>query len=247
MPAKPCPNLEILQSLQSSLDRLQEASWFIRMMEEHYHKADQFRWSLCSFLRSLKEVLQLVTMEVQNNKDMVDWLRGERNRLSEDPVVSYLFNQRDVVVHRAMLKPASKGTVGFTRGRGLKLGLTWPIDPLDDSKVAILKYIHFAVKDEDFLGILYTDADGSDEYTCVQREWRLDQFPDEEVTSLAAKAWELVAQVTYEAATRLGAKVGEPKFMLGNPNQVQFEIYNPEWVKEQWEAAKRHLAESGET
>jgi hypothetical protein len=237
-----CKNYEILKSLESSLDRVHEAAWFIRLMEEHYHRADQFRWSLNSFLRALKEVLQLVTMEVQQNKGLSAWLRTEKERLHGDPLIASLFKQRDVVVHKAMLKPASKGTVGFTRGRGLKLGLGFPIDPLDDSEIAILKYIYFAARDKDFLGILYTEEDGGGEYTCVQREWRLEQFPDEELTQLAARAWEQVAKVAYEAATKLGAQIIEPKFKLGNPNRVQFEIYRPEWVKEQLEKAKAEVA-----
>lgn len=45
-----------------------------------------------------------------------------------------------------MLKPASSGSVGFTRGRGMKLGLGLPIDPLSDSKEAIKRYIYTAAK-----------------------------------------------------------------------------------------------------
>lgn len=237
-----CSNRTILQSLESSLDRLEEAAWFIRMMEDHYHKADRFRWSLNSFLRTIKEVLHLVTMEVQQNRQVSMWLRTEKKKLSEEPLVAFLFKQRDIVVHKSMLKPASKGTVGFTRGRGLKLGLGMPIDPLSDSEEAILKYIHFAAKDMDFMGILYTEEDGGGEYTCVQREWRLEQFPDRELTELAAHAWEQVARLALGAATKLGASVIEPKFQLRNPNRVQFEIYEPEWVKGQLEQAKARIA-----
>jgi len=233
-----CPNHEILESLSSTLDRLDESAWHIRMMEQHYHHADCFRWSLNSFLRSLKEVVQLLTMDVQGNSEVVKWLREEKGKLNDEPLVAFLFKQRDIVVHRTMLKPASKGTVGFTRGRGLKLGLGMPIDPLADSEDAILRYIYFAAKEKDFLGILYTEEDGGGEYTCVQREWRMEQFPDTELTKLAAQAWERVAKLTLNTATKLGASVIEPKFELQNPNRVQFEIYRPEWVKEKLEYAK---------
>jgi hypothetical protein len=214
------------------------------MMEEHYHKADRFRWSLNSFLRTIKEVLQLVTMEVQQHKEVSTWLRKEKRKLSQEPLIDFLFKQRDIIVHKSMLKPESRGTVGFTRGRGLKLGLGMPIDPLADSEDAILRYIYFAAKDKDFLGILYTEEDGGGEYTCVQREWRLDKFPDQELTHLAAHAWERVAQLTLDVATKLGASVIEPKFELANPNRIQFEIYPPEWVKEQLEKAKDLVAKN---
>ncbi len=106
--ASGCKNYEIFKSLESSLDRVHEAAWFIRLMEEHYHRADQFRWALNSFLRALKEVLQLVTMEVQQNKELSAWLRSEKDSLHSDPLIASLFKQRDVVVHKTMLKPASK-------------------------------------------------------------------------------------------------------------------------------------------
>lgn len=244
--AKPqCRNHEILKSIESSLDRLGEAKWFIQMMEKNYHQADQFRWSLNSFLRALKEVLQLLTMETQRNKELSKWLRTEKARLAKDQIISLLFKQRDVVVHKSMLKPASKGMVGFTRGNGLKIGLGVPINPLEDSETAILKYIfHVAESGKDFLGILYTEDDGSYEYTCVQREWRLQQFPDDEIIRLIAKAWEEVAKVTLEAARRLGAEVIDPTLNLGDPNEVQFEIYAPAWVKAQLDSAKEYLAEN---
>lgn len=238
----PCKNYPILKSIESSLDRLSEAAWFIRMMEEHYHQADQFRWSLNSFLRAVKEVLQVLTMEVQGRKGVREWLKDEKTKLRDDPLIAFVYKQRDAIVHKTMLKPASKGMVGFTRGRGLKLGIGVAIDPLEDSESAVLRYIYFAAKDKDFLGLLYMEDDESGEYTCVQREWRLDKFPDKEITELAAEAWERVARVTLEAATRLGATVIAPEFKLGNPNHVQFEIYRPEWVKEQFERAKIDIA-----
>jgi hypothetical protein len=239
-----CPNLAIFQSLESSLDRQEEAAWFIRSMEKNYHRADQFRWCLNSFLRALKEVPQLISMEVQGNAAVVQWLRGQQAALRADPLLDFLFKQRDVIVHKSMLKPASRGIVGFTRGRGMKLGMGMPIDPLADSTDAILRYIHVAAQDKDFLGILYSEEDGSGEYTCVQREWRLQAFPDVEITRLCATAWERVAGLTLATAEKLGADVITPEFELRDPNSIQFEIYRPEWIKEQLELAKSAVREA---
>ncbi|WP_277539846.1 hypothetical protein [Polynucleobacter sphagniphilus] len=211
------------------------------MMEEHYHQADKFRWSLNSFIRALKEVEQLLVMELQQHKEVALWYKSEKEKLSQTPFISKLFKHRDYIVHRSMLKPESKGTVGYTRGRGLKLGLTIPIDPLSDSQDAIIGYIRHAAETEDFLGILYTEEDGSGEYTCVQREWMLADFPGQELTQLTAQAWQAVAKLALETATKLGAHVIEPKIELGNPNQVQFEIYAPDWVKAEFEKAKKEM------
>lgn len=239
-----CPNRKIFDSLSSSFDRIDEAAWFIRLMEKNYHSADKFRWSLNSFLRTLKEVMQLVSMETQRNKEISKLVSAKKIALSNDPLIAFLYKQRDIVVHKEMLKPASSGSVGFTRGRGMKLGMGLPIDPLSDSEEAIKRYIYTAAKKDDFLGILYTEEDGGGEYTCVQRQWRLSQFPDMEITKLAASAWEKVAQAFFDVAGEMGAELIKPTFKLGNPNKVQFEIYNPEWVREQLEHFKKLIADN---
>lgn len=238
-----CPNKEVFKSLSSTFDRLEEAAWFIRLMEENYHSADKFRWSLSSFLRSLKEIMQLLTMELQKDKTTSSLVNQKRAELSSDPLIKYLYKQRDIVVHKSMLKPASTGSVGFTRGRGMKLGIGLPINPLSDSEEAVKKYIYFAAKDEDFLGILYKEDDGSGEYTCVERQWRLSEFPDIELTQLAATAWEKIAQALFNVAGTMGAKLVKPTFDLGNPNEVFFEIYKPEWIKEQFDYFKHKISQ----
>ncbi len=236
-----CPNLLILSSIESSLDRLNEAAWSIRMMEDNYHQADQFRWSLNSFLRVIKEVIQILTMELQNKPEILECFKIEKARIHEDSFMKNLFKQRDFVVHQSMLKPASSGSVGFTRGKGLKLGIGMPINPLEDSREAILKYIQHVATDKDFLGILYTEDDGGGEYTCVQREWRLDILPEHEIIELSASAWQVVGDIVYEVASRLGADIIKPEFELADKNKFQFEIYHPDWIKEQLALAKTTL------
>ncbi len=239
---KDCPNRSVFTSLSSSFDRMDEAAWFIRLMEENYHSADKFRWALSSFLRTLKEIMQLVSMEVQGNQELTKLVSDKKAELSKDPLIGFLYKQRDNVVHKSMLKPASSGSVGFTCGRGMKLALGLPIDPLSDSEEAIKRYIYQAAKDTDFLGILYTEEDGGGEYTCVQRQWKLSNFPDNEITELAASAWEKVTQAFFDVAEKMGAQLIKPTFKLCNPNQVQFEVYSPGWVKEQLEHAKNRIA-----
>ena len=241
MRSKMCDNFSILMSLESSYDRLQECAWFIRMMEQHYHQADQLRWSWNSFLRTLKEVVQMITIEVQGNKDVKSWFDSEKKDLHNDGLIKFLFQKRNHMVHTSIFKPSSNGMIGFTRGRGLKLGLGLPIDPLEDSEVAILKYIDHAVSETDFFGILYSEEDGGGEYTCVHREWRLKGYGDAEVTHAAAQAWNKISHILFEVAQRLGAKVVELRFELSAPNDVQLEIYPPEWIKQKIDDARAHI------
>lgn len=238
-----CQNSETFIKLSSSFDRMDEAAWFIRLMEENYHYADKFRWSLNSFLRTLKEIMQLVTMEVQGERELVQLVSEKKAELAKDPLLSYLYKQRDIVVHKSMLTPLSGGSVGFTKGRGLKIGLGLPINPLEDSEVAILKYIHHAANHIDFLGILYMEDDESGEYTCVQRVWKLEGFPEQEITELAANAWEKVAQAFFDVAAAKGAQLIKPTFELNKSHKTQIQIFPPDWVKLQFEHFKSQRVE----
>jgi len=74
--------------------------------------------------------------------------------------------------------------------------------------------------------------------TCVERAWKLQAFADQELTELAGKSWEKVAQLAMSVATKLGASVIVPKFELADPMMIRKEIYRHDWVKKQLEEAK---------
>ena len=94
------------ERLEPTVDRLQEAHFFLHGLENYYHFADPFRWHLNTFLRAIKEIPQLISMGLQNRPGFPDWYRPKREALSADPLVGYLAQQRDFVVHRGMLKPS---------------------------------------------------------------------------------------------------------------------------------------------
>lgn len=189
------------EKLGSALDRFQEAHFWIHMMEQYYHNADQFRWHLNVFLKALKEVPDLLQMAIQNDKDLVAWFRKQRDILRKDPLIDVLSRQRNLIVHSSMLVPQSSGTVGITEGRGIKAGLTAPIHPLEDSEAALLRYaVRF--RDIDFLGLVTPDEDS---LPCVQREWRLSEF-DEELVDLCARAWLRVGETIDAVLRRQGAE-----------------------------------------
>ena len=60
------PSAPRLHKIEASLDRFQEAHYWIHMLEEHYHQADPFRWYLNAFLKAIKEVPLLLASELQN-------------------------------------------------------------------------------------------------------------------------------------------------------------------------------------
>src|SRR6202522_1278877 len=127
--------------LTSALDRFQEAHFRLHKMEKHYHSADQFRWHLNVFLKALKEVPDMISIALQNEKDFPAWFRTERKTLFDDPLMQALSKGRDQIVHREMLVPKSRADVGITELRGMKAGMTFPVHPLEDSDAGMERYL----------------------------------------------------------------------------------------------------------
>lgn len=178
------------EKLKSALDRFQEAHFWLHMMEQYYHSADLFRWHLNVFLKAIKEVPDMVSMALQNENDFPRWFRMQRKTLLDDPLMQALSKGRDQIVHREMLVPKSRAELGVTELRGMKLGMTFPVHPLEDSDAGMERYLRSVklagdCKTADFLGILMPDEDS---LPCVRREWRLADF-DDELIDLCSRAW----------------------------------------------------------
>jgi len=212
------------EKINSALDRFQEAHFWIHMMEQYYHFADPFRWHLNVFLKALKEVPQLLHMDLQNEEGFTAWFKEERAQLKADPLIAALSKQRDLIVHRSMLWPESWGTIGITEGRGFKAGLELPIHPLEDSDQAILR-VASNTKDVDFLGLVTPDEDS---LPCVYREWRLKDF-DDELIDLCAKGWLRIGELIDAVLRWQGTD--PPGLSLDcrhGSHEVRFKLYDRE-------------------
>lgn len=212
-----------LGRIEASFDRFREAHFWIHGLENYYHHSEQFRWHLNAFLKSLKEVPQLLQMELQNLSGFSTWFRDQRKLLEQDPLIAHLSKQRDIVVHQRMLLPQSECTVGITELRGIKLGIGFPVNPREDSEHAMHLYLTMAAERGDLLGILRPDEDS---IPCVRRVWRLSGF-DEDIVALCARAW-LRTGETVEAVIRwLGAEPPVLSLDCRHADQnVQFKLFD---------------------
>ncbi len=219
--------------LEQTGDRLEEAHHHLHAMERFYHHADEFRWSLNSFLRSTKEVPQILSSELEHQPEFHKWIREERKTLRADPLLSHLSKTRDFLVHRGMLIPRSSGFVGTADSRGLTFGLNMSILATENSDDALRGYIAVAERFDDPVGVLYPD---NSSVACVQREWKMDPF-EEDLLKLAADAWhrlgDMVSRVAHES------KVDHPPIRLSclHPVEgVQIKRYSHDlvwrWYKE---------------
>lgn len=238
------PTQAALNKISSSFDRFQEAHWWIHALEIHYHEADLFRWHLNAFLKAIKESPYLLQQELQNHAGFLTWFKPQKEKLQSDPLLKFLSKQRDYVVHRGMLKPGSRGTIGITEGRGIKLGISLPINPLEDSELAMTRYLHAAAdrRSGDFLGILMPDDDS---LPCVQREWRLAPF-NEEIIELTAKAWLTVGEVVTTTVRWLGAEVPDLSLACRHSGQrVQFKLFDRKKLRKQLQEIRKAKRASG--
>jgi len=238
VPADAMSDKCLIEQIPSSIDRLLEAGFHVRQMDEVFHFADEFRWSLNCFLRALKEVPQIIRMELQYKVGFKAWFDGRYEAVRTDALIQYFGKQRDGVVHKQMLKPASSGFVGITEGRGIKLGIGVPIDPLQDSDIAMQKYLHFCAGHDDLMGVL---GDDEESLPCIERTWKLDQFPDEDVTDLAARAWQKMADLMSDVAVWLGNEPIPFKLSRAPTKWIRIKMYDREKLREYVQAVKDDL------
>ena len=219
-----------LERIEASFDRFREAHFWIHALESHYHEAEPFRWHLSAFLKALKEVPQLLQMELQNESGFTSWFRVQSNLLKQDPLIAHLFKKRDIVVHKRMLLPDSECIVGVTELRGIKLGMEFPTSPLEDSDHAMRRYLYAAAERGDFLGILIPDEDS---IPCVRRVWKLSGF-DEDIVALCARAWLRTGETVVEVIRWLGAEPPPLSLDCRHADQkVQFKLFDREKLTEQ--------------
>ena len=206
------------------------------MMEERYHSADPFRWHLNAFLKALKEVPQIVQMELQNLDGFPKWYTPIRDTLANDQLIAYLGKSRDNIVHKGMLIPNTRASLGVTEGRGMKLGLSFPLDPLEDSDAAMKRYLAIAASGSDFLGILIEDEDSR---PCVYRRWALEGF-EPELVDLCAQAWLQTGQL-LDAVLRWLGEEDVPSLSLGcrhGTQAVRYKTFNRALLIEQFSEIK---------
>jgi hypothetical protein len=173
---------------------------------EDYHRADPFRYSLNSFLRVLKEVPQIVQMQLQHEPGFKVFFATVRRTLEQDALFGALAKKRDFIVHHGMLIPKSTVHVGASRGRGtgingIKIAMPFPASPSEDSDAVMARFIAFCEEHPRAFGAF---GPASDQYACVHRVWVLSDFPDVEIRALAATAWKHVGSMLGAVLVWLG-------------------------------------------
>ena len=195
-----CPH----SKLNASLDRLSECHWHIHQMETHYHTPDLFRYSFNSFLRAIKELPQIMTMELGKHERELykSNLKPIIKALESDPLVSFIIKQRNFVVHQGMLSCLSTGTVGTTEGRGIKIGISFPVFPTETTIEAYQRFKLYCKRNKSFRNLCGPDCDS---WPIIVRDWKIEDFPDINLLDLSINTWCLVGNTLSDILIILGA------------------------------------------
>ena len=129
------------KSIESSLDRFSEVHWQIHQIEQHYHSPERVRFPFNGFIRAIKEIPQILSMELQNRNDYDTIIKPKLETLERDPLFSLLSIKRNYIVHKGMLDIHSSGTIGTTEGKGFKIGFPFPVAPWETSDDAYSRFI----------------------------------------------------------------------------------------------------------
>jgi len=172
-------------------------------MEANYHTPDLFRYSLNSFIRAVKEIPQILKMELQKHREYQREFKQLIDSLRSNELLSILHKKRDFIVHQGMLEVFSKGYVGTTEGRGIKISITFPVTPHETTQEAYERFKDLCRKDKFIRGMAGPDCDS---WPMIRREWKVTEFPDKELLELSVDAWQLVGEVMSQIVIKLGGE-----------------------------------------
>jgi hypothetical protein len=191
------------EKIEAALDRWHESHWYLHQIEGHYHDADALRYSMNAFIRSLREIPDMVTMALQNHEGFPAWHKPVKSALElDDHLFSKIIQHRNHIVHKAMLKPESKAFVASIRGYTIKMQFGFYVDPFEDSDLAIQRFIQMSKKDPILMQALAPDEV---QVLALIREWHVEGFGEELIESFR-NAWVRVTTYLSEILVFLGGE-----------------------------------------
>ena len=200
-----CPHSQI----EAAMDRWSECHWHIHHMETNYHTPDLFRFSLNSFIRAVKEIPQILKMELQNHPHYKKTFKPLITSLHANDLMSLLHKKRDFIVHQGMMEILSNGCVGTTEGRGIKISIGFNVSPHETTLEAYERFKNICKENK-----VIRDAAGPDcdSWPMVRREWKIPEFPDKELLQLSIDSWRLIGNIISDIVINLGGEALDLSF-----------------------------------
>lgn len=189
--------------IDSALDRWQESHWHLHQVERYYHEANAFRYSMNSFIRSPREVPDLIGMGLQGISGFTKWHRPIKDALEQDDALfSIIIKHRNFIVHQSILVPGSSAHVAAIRGLTVKMALPFKVDPFEDSDSVMDRFLERAIEVPELIQLLSPDEV---QLLGVIREWKIDGIDDEVITAFRS-AWSRVGEYLSDVVEFLGGE-----------------------------------------
>lgn len=198
------------EKIEAAIDRWQESHWYLHQIELNYHDADALRYSMNAFIRSLREIPDMITMALQSHEGFTEWHKPIRKEFElKDFLFSKIIQYRRHIVHKSMLKPDSKAFVASIRGYTIKMQFGFYVDPFEDSDLAMKRFVEYSEKNAILMRALAPDEV---QVLALIRGWYVEGF-DEEIIESFRNAW--VRVTTY--LSDILEFLGEERFPEGLP------------------------------
>jgi hypothetical protein len=209
--------------LKLSLDRWEECHWHLHQMEVNYHEPEPFRYSLNSFIRAVKEVPLMLQSDLQRHPEVRARIKTLQAAVFANDLFKILGKQRDFIVHHGALNLKSRGQIGTTEGRRIKLSFPFAVHPRETSDEAYERYKEMCRTDK-FLRDLGPDCDSA---PALWRTWMIPQVPDRDLLDVAFEAWTLLGELLSDAVEAFdGAKLDLSMPCRHDPNLVRIKHFS---------------------
>lgn len=142
-------------------------------------------------------------MELQNHPMYQTAFKQSIAGARANPLLSLLHNKRDFIVHRGMLAIDSKGIVGTTEGRGIKIAIGFYVSPSETTQEAYARFKDMCKSDRVIRGMAGPDCDS---WPIIRREWKIPELPETELLEVAVDAWRATGTLLSQVVAQLGAE-----------------------------------------
>jgi hypothetical protein len=145
---------------------------------------------------------QILTTELQNAGNKSE-LKPLINSIYKDSLFEVFRKKRNFIVHQGMLDLLSKGVVGTTEGRGVKIGIPFPVSPNESSNEAYERFKRVCREDNFIRSLAGPDCDS---WPCIIREWKIREFPDSDLLDICIDAWRKMGTILSEILEVIGGE-----------------------------------------
>jgi len=175
-------------------DKFNEAHYYLGQMLTNYHDPDRFRFSLNSFLQSLRNVTFALQKELTEKDGFSNWYKDEQTFMESDRLLKKFVEGRNIVVKQGNLRLNSSVEMGLFRDRKLKLGFNFSVPIFVHSAQLLEEY-----KDKIIGTFIDEEHSAIGEQMGVKRKWIANELGDAEVVELCDSAWARIGKVVSNA------------------------------------------------